>query len=82
MNKRAKAREWKKQKRRQRLIFRLSVVGICILAVLGIAYIGWDMWSRTYVMTFNGNQYQPGSYGYFPYLRTTWQTQWNKPWSS
>ena len=60
MNKRAVAREWKKQKRRQRLIFRLTVVGVCILAVLGMAYIGWDLRSRTYVMTFNGNRIPTG----------------------
>ena len=56
MSKRAAAREWKRKRKQQQMIFRLAVVGVCVLAVLGICYIAWDMWSRTYVMTFEGQR--------------------------
>lgn len=55
-NKRAVAREWKRKKRQQRLISRLVVVGVCVLVAIGAGYVAWDMWSRTYVMTFEGQR--------------------------
>ena len=55
-SKRVAAREWKRKKKQQQTITRLAVAGACLLVVLVIGYVGWDMWSRTYVMTFEGQR--------------------------
>lgn len=55
-SKRIAAREWKRKRKQQKQIMRLAAVGVCLLVILGIGYIVWDMWSRTYVMTFEGNR--------------------------
>ena len=55
-NKRVAAREWRRKRRQQRMIVRLSIVAACVVALLGAGFIGWDLWSRTYVMTFDGER--------------------------
>jgi len=65
MNKRIAAREWKRKRNQQRLIFRLSVVAVCVVALLGVGYIAWDLWSRTYVMTFDGQRIGTGDMSFF-----------------
>lgn len=55
-SKRATAREWKRKKRQQRMIGRLCAAAAILVVILGIGYIGWDMWSRTFVMTFEGQR--------------------------
>ncbi|MCL1998010.1 MAG: hypothetical protein FWG65_04500 [Turicibacter sp.] len=54
--KRVAAREWKQKKKRQTLITKLSIVAVCVLLTVGAVYVGWDIWSRTYIMTFNGER--------------------------
>ena len=54
--KRIEAKEWKRKKKQQKNIQRLVVAAICTAAVLGFAFIGWDMWSRAFVMTFEGQR--------------------------
>jgi len=63
--KRIAAREWKRKRKQQQNIFKLSVVGVCILAVLGIGYIAWDLFSRTYVMTFDGQRISTSELRFF-----------------
>ncbi|MCL2399901.1 MAG: hypothetical protein FWC91_09205 [Defluviitaleaceae bacterium] len=67
-SKRAAAKEWKRKRNQQKLMFRLSVIGVCILALLGIGYIAWDMYSRTYVMTFEGQRIPTAELNYFNML--------------
>ena len=55
-SKRIMAKEWKRKRKQHQRIVVLSIVGVCIMALLGIGYIGWDLWSRTYVMTFEGER--------------------------
>ena len=55
-SKRVVAREWKRKKKQQQRVVKLSIAAVCIVAILGIGYIAWDMWSRTYVMTFEGQR--------------------------
>ena len=64
-SKRALAKEWKRKKKQQQLIFKLSVIGFCILAIAGLFYIGWDVWSRSYVMTFNGERIRTAELRFF-----------------
>ena len=54
--KKAAAKEWKRKRKRQRIMVKIGVTAFCVLAVLGMGYIAWDMWSRTYVMTFEGQR--------------------------
>jgi len=55
-SKRAVAREWKRKKNQQKLIFRLSVAAVCLLILLGIGYLAFDSFNRSFVMTFEGNR--------------------------
>lgn len=63
--KRAAAKEWKRKRRRQRLMVRLGVTAFCVLAVAGMGYLAWDMWSRTYVMTFEGQRISTADMRFF-----------------
>ncbi|MCL1988239.1 MAG: hypothetical protein FWG64_09760 [Firmicutes bacterium] len=67
-SKRIAAKEWKRQRKQQQLVFRASIVGVVILILLGIGYIGWDLWSRTYVMTFAGERISTDELRFFSIL--------------
>ena len=67
-SKRLAAKEWKRKRNRQKLIFRMSVIGVCILALIGVGYIAWDMHSRTYVMVFEGQRIPTSDMHYFTLL--------------
>jgi len=58
------AKEWKRKRKKQQLLARLTAAAVCIIIVLGAVYIGWDMWSRTYVMTFEGQRISRGHMQY------------------
>ena len=64
-SKRVAAREWKRKRKHQQRMTRLTIAAVCVLAILGIGYIGWDMWSRTYVMTFEGQRIGTAYMRYF-----------------
>ena len=55
-SKRVAAREWKRKRKQQKQATKLAIAGVCVLAIAIIGYIGWDLWSRTYVMTFEGQR--------------------------
>ena len=55
-SKRAAAKEWKRKRNQQKMVFRLSVAAICLVILMGIGYLAWDSFNRSYVMTFNGNR--------------------------
>jgi len=64
-SKRVVAREWKRKRKQQQRATRLTIGVICVLAILGIGYIGWDLWSRTYVMTFENQRIGTAYMRYF-----------------
>ena len=55
-SKRAAAREWKRKRNQQKMVFRLSVAAVCLIILLGIGYLALDSFNRSFVMTFNGNR--------------------------
>ena len=55
-SKRAVAKEWKRKRKQQQRLTKLMIAAFCAIAVLGIGYVAWDLWSRTYVMTFEGRR--------------------------
>jgi len=71
-SKRVIAKEWKQQRKKQRLLGRLVIVAICLMVALGAGYIGWDMWSRTYVMTFEGERISRDYMRYFSAFTDGW----------
>ena len=64
-SKRAVAREWKRKRKQQQRITRLTIAAVCVLVIMGIGYIGWDMFSRTYVMRFEGQRIGTAYMRYF-----------------
>lgn len=54
--KRIEAKEWKRKRKHRKQIQRLIVGAVCLVVVAAIGFVGWDMWSRTYVMTFDGQR--------------------------
>ena len=63
--KRIEAKEWKRKKKQQKYVQRLIIAAACTVAVLGVGFIGWDMWSRTYVMTFEGQRISANDMRFF-----------------
>ena len=64
-SKRIVAKEWKRKRNQQRLIFKLSALAVCLLIVAGISFLVWDSWSRSFVMTFEGNRISTNEARYF-----------------
>ena len=56
ISKRIAAKEWKRKRRQRQKIAKLSIAVAIAVVVLSVSYIAWDMWSRTYVMTFEGRR--------------------------
>jgi len=54
--KKAELQKWHRDRKRSKNIIKLVLIGICIVAVAGICFVGWDMWSRSFVMTFDGQR--------------------------
>jgi len=55
-SKRAAAREWKRKRNQQKMVFRLSVAAVCLVILLGIGYLAFDSFNRSFVMTFEGRR--------------------------
>ena len=66
--KRIVAREWKRKRNQQRSVHRLVLTAVCIALVAGIGFIGWDMWSRTFVMTFEGQRVPTADMRFFSFF--------------
>jgi len=64
-SKRVAAREWKRKRKQQQRVSKLIIAAICVVVIAGIGYIGWDMWSRTYVMTFENQRIGTAYMRYF-----------------
>jgi len=64
-SKRVAAREWKRKRKQQQQVSKLIIAAICVVVLAGIGYIGWDMWSRTYVMTFENQRIGTAYMRYF-----------------
>ena len=63
--KRIEAKEWKRKKKQQKYVQRLVVAAICTAVLFGAGFIGWDMWSRTYVITFEGQRISTNDMRFF-----------------
>ena len=55
-SKRQAAKEWKRKRKQQKMILRLALAGVCALILAVIGYFAWDIQSRAYVMTFEGQR--------------------------
>ena len=55
-SKRVAAREWKRKRNQRKMIIKLAALAVCLVIVAGLGYLGWDSWSRSTVMTFNGHR--------------------------
>ena len=71
-SKRVLAKEWRRKRKKQRMMLRLSIIAFCIVAAVGVGYIAWDMWSRTYVMTFEGQRVPTDDLRFFVSMGALW----------
>ncbi|MCL2015675.1 MAG: hypothetical protein FWG68_05450 [Defluviitaleaceae bacterium] len=72
-SKRIAAKEWKRKRKQQQLAFRAGLAGVILLIAGIVGFISWDLWSRTYVMTFAGERISTEELRFFNLL--TWFTQ-------